>query len=191
MAYVLSWIGIGWLAGHLVDGLARIFPSMRGWNCSTLHPRSNRELLELYNKYSYHHVKIVGYNNGIVHFGQGHPGKTVVSTIRCNQVARLRGNVGQFDAGVTLRQAIDVVSQGGKEFHVLPNYSYVSVGTSFYIPIHGSASEYSTLGDTIERSWCMTLLKIASSRPGAMIRNLASTFTIFGVIASCFASSFG
>jgi hypothetical protein len=151
VAYVLSWIGIGWLAGHLIDGLAHFFPWMRGWNCSTLYPTSNRELLELYNKYSYRHVKIVGYNNGVVHFGQGYPGKTVVSTIRCNQVARLRGDVGQFDAGVTLRQAIDVVSQGGKEFHVLPNYSYVSVGTSFFIPIHGSASEHSTLGDTIER----------------------------------------
>jgi hypothetical protein len=34
---------------------------------------------------------------------------------------------------------------------VLPNYSYVSLGTSFFIPIHGSASTDSTVADTIEQ----------------------------------------
>jgi hypothetical protein len=45
---------------------------------------------------------------------------------------------------------VDVVGRAGKEFCVLPNYSYVSAGTSFFIPIHGSASECATLGETIE-----------------------------------------
>ncbi len=148
---LLSWFGIGFIAGLLLGGLTLLFPRLRALNCSTLYPGSNRELLELYNKYSYRHVKIVGYNNGVVHFGQSHPSKTIVSTIRCNQKARTRGSVGIFDAGVTLRQAIDVVGLAGKEFRVLPNYSYVSVGTAFFVPIHGSASEYSTLGDTIDR----------------------------------------
>lgn len=150
-AYLLSWLGIGWLVGQLAVGFARWAPRLRGLNCSTLYPASYRELLELYNKYSYRHVKIVGYNNGVVHFGQSYPGKTVVSTIRCNQTARVCRSVGTFDAGATLHQAIDVVGRSGKEFYVLPNYSYVSVGTAFFVPIHGSASDYSTLGDTIDR----------------------------------------
>src|SRR5262249_40180075 len=97
------------------------------------------------------HVKVVGYNNGVVHFGHQYPGRTVVSTVRCNHVARVNGAAATFDAGVTIRQATQVLGQAGKELHVVPNYSYVSLGTSFFIPIHGSASEFSTLGDTIER----------------------------------------
>jgi hypothetical protein len=34
---------------------------------------------------------------------------------------------------------------------VLPNYSYVTLGTSFFVPIHGSASQCSTIADTIEK----------------------------------------
>ena len=34
---------------------------------------------------------------------------------------------------------------------VIPNYSYVSMGTAYYVPIHGSASEYTTVGETIEK----------------------------------------
>ncbi|MBV9124878.1 MAG: hypothetical protein JO112_16105, partial [Planctomycetes bacterium] len=77
--------------------------------------------------------------------------KTVVSTVRCHRVARVQGQTATFDAGVTIRQAMDVLGRAGKELHVLPNYSYVSLGTSFFVPIHGSAAEYSTLGDTIEK----------------------------------------
>ncbi|OAI54599.1 hypothetical protein AYO44_03395 [Planctomycetaceae bacterium SCGC AG-212-F19] len=151
LARGLSCLGLGAILGFLVNSAARVVPQLRRWNCGTLYPTSTRELLELYNKYSYRWVKIVGYNNGVVHFGHSYPGKTVVSTVRCNHKARVRGDVGVFDAGVTLRQAIDVVGLAGKEFHVLPNYSYVSVGTAFFVPIHGSASAYSTLGDTIDR----------------------------------------
>src|SRR5262249_3033084 len=115
------------------------------------YPTSTRELLELYNKHSYRRIKIVGYNNGVVHFGHSYPGKTVVSTVRCNRTARVHGGRGTFDAGVTLREAVAVAGAAGKEFHVLPNYSYVSIGTAFFVPIHGSASEYSTLGETIDR----------------------------------------
>jgi hypothetical protein len=34
---------------------------------------------------------------------------------------------------------------------VVPNYSYVSLGTAFFVPIHGSAVDYSTVADTISR----------------------------------------
>jgi hypothetical protein len=151
VATILSWLLVGQLLAVVLAILSRIRPRLRAWNFDTLYPTSAGELLALYNPHNYRHVKIVGYNNGIVHFGQRHPCRTVVSTIRCNRVARVVGRTATFDAGVTIRQAVDVLSRAGKEFYVLPNYSFVSLGTAFFIPIHGSASEFSTLGDTIEK----------------------------------------
>jgi hypothetical protein len=148
---LLSLLLIGQVAAVLFNFFARRSGRLRRWNFDTLYPESTRELLALYNPYNHRHVKIVGYNNGVVHFGHQYPGQTVVSTVRCNHVARVNGEAATFDAGVTIRQAVQVLGQVGKELHVLPNYSYVSLGTSFFIPIHGSASEYSTLGDTIDR----------------------------------------
>jgi hypothetical protein len=147
----LALLGVGWLVGLFVNLFNKSILSLRHWNFNTLYPRSKKELLALYNKYNHRHVKIVGYNNGVVHFGQKHPGKTIVSTVRCNGLSRLHGSIATFDAGVTLRDAIDSLKIAGKEFHVLPNYSYVSVGTAFFVPIHGSASVYSTMGQTIDR----------------------------------------
>src|SRR5262245_47152973 len=147
IATVLSWLFVGRLLGALLTALGKAVPRLRPWNFNTLHPASARELLALYNPYNFRHVKVVGYNNGVVHFGQRHPGKTVVSTVRCNRVARVNGRTARFDAGVTIRQAIDVLNRAGKEFYVLPNYTFVSLGTAFFVPIHGSASEFSTMGD--------------------------------------------
>ncbi len=139
------------LAGLIVKLIAARSRQFGAWHLETLRPRSLGELLSLYNKYNYRHVQIVGYNNGVVHFGQRFPGKTVVSTVRCNHRARVRGEVAEFDAGVTIRQAMDLLGPLGRELHVLPNYSYVSLGTSFFIPIHGSASKFTTIGETIEK----------------------------------------
>jgi hypothetical protein len=150
-ATALSWVGVGLLLGLLFSACARLLPRLRRWNFDTLSPSSITELLALYNKYNYPHVKIVGYNNGAVHFGQKHAGRTVIKTALCNARARVRGQVGQFDAGVTIRRATEVLAGAGKELCVLPNYSYVCLGTSFFVPIHGSASDFSTLGDTITK----------------------------------------
>jgi hypothetical protein len=150
-AAALSWFFIGHVLGLGLAGLAKFFPRVQSWDFDTLSPASARELLALYNPFNYRDVKVVGYNNGVVHFGQQHPGKTVVSTARCGRVARVHGWVGRFDAGMTIRQATDMLNAAGKEFYVVPNYSFVSLGTTFFVPIHGSASELSTMGDTIER----------------------------------------
>jgi hypothetical protein len=139
------------LGGLLFALAARRSPHLRAWHVGTLRPRSIKELLTLYNPYNFRHVKVVGYNNGVIHFGQQFPGRTVVSTVACNRLARLKGGVGEFDTGVTVRQATDVLAQQGRELHVLPNYSYVSMGTAYFIPIHGSASTFSTVGETIEK----------------------------------------
>jgi hypothetical protein len=150
-ATALSWLGVGWLAGLLFSACARLLGRHRRWTFDTLGPSSMQELLAVYNKYNYPHVKVVGYNNGAVHFGQKHPGKTVVSTARCDARATVRGEIAEFDAGVTVRRATEVLAAAGKELCVLPNYSYVCLGTSFFVPIHGSASDFSTLGDTITK----------------------------------------
>ena len=150
-ATTLNWLGFGWFLGLLFSACALVLPRLRRWSFNTLSPSSMSELLALYNRYNYRYVKVVGYNNGAVHFGQKHPGRTVVTTVRCNARARVVGSVGQFDAGATVRQAIEVLVRSGKELYVLPNYSYVCLGTSLFVPIHGSSSDFSTLGDTITR----------------------------------------
>ncbi len=54
------------------------------------------------------------------------------------------------DAGLTLNHCIKELSRLDREFFVVPNYSWISMGTLFFVPVHGSGSRVSTLGDTIE-----------------------------------------
>jgi hypothetical protein len=151
MLFLPGLLGIGYLICWLLTRVAAL--ARRSWLCdpAMLYPRSPRELLALYNKYSYPHVKIVGYNNGVVHFGHRYPDKTLVSTLLCNRVAWIKGQRVKLDAGATVRKAVEMLAQAGKELYVVPNYSYVSVGTSFFVPIHGSASDFCTMADTIDR----------------------------------------
>ena len=46
---------------------------------------------------------------------------------------------------------LDFLAGNHQELYVVPNYSYVCLGTSFFVPIHGSAVDYSTVADTICR----------------------------------------
>src|SRR5262249_298332 len=108
-------------------------------------------LLALYNKYNYRHLKVVGYNNGVVHFGQSYPGKTIASAVSCNRIRRISADLIKADCGTTVRNALDFLAKSGQELPVVPNYSYVCLGTSFVIRIHGSASDFSTIADTITR----------------------------------------
>ena len=54
------------------------------------------------------------------------------------------------DAGLTLKHCIQELNRYDREFYVVPNYSWISMGTLFFVPVHGSGSHVSTLGDTIE-----------------------------------------
>jgi hypothetical protein len=148
-ATLLKLLLLGPIAALVLRLLSKRWRALAAWNFDTLRPESIQELLSLYNPYNNRHVKVVGYNNGVVHFGQRYPGKTVVSTIRCNRLARVRGHEAHFDCGVTIRQAMDVLGADGKELYVVPNYSYVSLGTAFFVPIHGSASQFCTVGETV------------------------------------------
>lgn len=46
---------------------------------------------------------------------------------------------------------LDFLALKNQELYVVPNYSYVCLGTSFFVPIHGSAVDFSTVADTICR----------------------------------------
>jgi hypothetical protein len=148
---LLSLLLLGHLAALVLALLARRRPALRRWSLDTLRPRSIEELLALYNPYNYRHVKVVGYNNGVIHFGHRYPGQTVVSTVLCNRVAHAGPGVLKADCGATVRKALDFLAASGQELPVVPNYSYVCLGTAFFVPIHGSASDFSTVADTITR----------------------------------------
>jgi hypothetical protein len=152
---VMAWIGavllIGQLATIIFQSMAWFLPRLRYWNFDTLVVHSQRELLELYHPYSFQFLKVVGYNNGVVHFGHQHPGKTILSTVGCQRMEFTDENTVKLDNGVLLKQVIEDLRPRGKEMYVIPNYSYVSMGTAYFVPIHGSASEYTTVGETIEK----------------------------------------
>jgi hypothetical protein len=150
--WILSLLLVGQFAAVALDLLARWFPSLRHWNFDTLRPGSFQDLLALYNPYNFQHVKVVGYNNGVVHFGQRHPGKTIVSTVLCNRIMRVGANEIKADCGATIRKARDFLADARQELYVLPNYSYVCLGTAFFVPIHGSASDYATVAETITQA---------------------------------------
>jgi hypothetical protein len=131
--------------------LARRRPRLQALSFDTLRPGSVHELLALYNPYNFRHVKIVGYNNGVTHFGHRYGNRTIVSTVGCHRPVRLRGEVAKLDAGATVHAAATELRARGKEFHVIPNFTYVSAGTTYFVPIHGSASRFSTMAETIEK----------------------------------------
>jgi hypothetical protein len=151
VSLLLSLLLVGHVAGLVLSLLARRRPALRRWHFDTLRPRSLQELLALYNPYNYRHVKVVGYNNGVVHFGHRYPGRTVVSTVHCDRLRRIGPDSLKADCGATVRQALDFLAGTGQELYVVPNYSYVCLGTAFFVPIHGSAADFSTVADTITR----------------------------------------
>ena len=137
--------------GSLLGWAASFKKSYRIWQCQTLQPESTRELLALYNPYNHRHVAIAGYNTGVVHFGWRYPDQTIVKTTASGECLRIGEKYIDVDAGVTLKRVNTALGQSGDELYVLPNYSYISMGTTFFVPIHGSGSEVSVLGETIEK----------------------------------------
>jgi hypothetical protein len=145
-----SYFYVGHLVGVMFALLARRRPALAQWQCHTLEPSTIRELLTLYNPHNRRHLAIAGYNTGVTHFGWKYPGCTVIKTIGCGKRIRIHGSSVEVDAGLTLKHVVSRLSRAGCELFVLPNYSYVSMGTTYFVPVHGSGSEVSTLGDTIE-----------------------------------------
>ncbi len=150
-ARVLSWILVGQIIGIAITAMARFRPALRALHVTTLRPRSFRELIALCHARNIDRVRVVGYNNGVHHFGHRYPGKTIVSTVRCGRTLRDGRGYLRADSGATIRAAISRLAETNEELFVVPNYSYVSLGTAFFVPIHGSAVDYATVADTITR----------------------------------------
>ena len=146
---MLSWLLVGHAAALVLNLLSRRSPRFRQWNVQTLKPRSIREIVSLCHRLNRGHVRVVGYNTGVNHFGHRYKDKTIVSTVRCHRVKAAGPNSLKADCGATIRTALDFLAQNSQELYVVPNYSYVCLGTAFFVPIHGSAVEFSTVADTV------------------------------------------
>lgn len=147
---VLAFVGFPWLIFQAIRLLSKFTPRLRSLHVHSLKPRSVRELISLCNCHNFRHVQIAGYNNGVNHFGWKFPGKTVVLTTGVPGSVHLSDAHVTVDAGLTLKHCIAELTKAGREFYVVPNYSWISMGTLFFVPVHGSGSHVSTLGDTIE-----------------------------------------
>jgi hypothetical protein len=150
LATLLSWLQVGRLANLVLSAASRFYRPLQRWRFSTLNPRSTGELLRLYHPLNQNYIALAGYNTGVVHFGWKYPGRTVVRTTGSGRLVRVGERTVTADAGVLLKRVIQELAARGKELYVVPNYSYVSLGTTFMVPVHGSGSEVSTLGETIE-----------------------------------------
>ena len=116
----------------------------------TVRPRSARELLEAYHRWSIGDVQLAGWNNGVVHFGWRFPGRTVVSTASSGRCLRVGRETVTADAGLPLKQVLARLHSTGRTLPVVPNFSWISVGTAFFVPVHGSGQRISTLGAAIQ-----------------------------------------
>ena len=146
-----------WALSRGLGRLSRLFragPTVAGAKTAhvPLQPADTRQLLALCGTVNRPHVALAGFNTGVNHFGWRYPGKTLVQTLKTGKRIRVRGSILEADAGVLIKDAIAALRHAGCEFLVLPNYSYVSLGTVFMVPVHGSGCEVSTLGETIVKA---------------------------------------
>ncbi|MEZ6069200.1 MAG: hypothetical protein R3C10_02780 [Pirellulales bacterium] len=130
VARLLRWLLVGHLLAALVRAAARFHAPLGRWWCHTLEPTSVDELLSLYHPWNAAHVVIAGYNTGVTHFGWRFAGKTVVKTTGCARRVRIGASHVDVDAGTTLKRLCGSLADAGRELYVMPNYSYVSVGTA-------------------------------------------------------------
>lgn len=141
VCWLLSWLMLGQLVALV----------LRRRSFDTLRPRTLHELRALCHPVNARHVKVVGYNHGVNHFGHHYPDRTVVSTVRLNRVRKTGPDRIRADAGATVRQALDLLAATDQTLFVVPNFSYVCLGTAYFVPIHGSAADYSCLAETITK----------------------------------------
>ena len=147
---LVRYSGLGLGVRAVTKTAGRFSKRWRKLDFSTIRPTSEEELLTLCGSHNFRHLAICGYNNGVNHFGWKNPGRTVVPTTETGRNIEVDGDTLIVDAGLTLKTCIDELAANDKEFYVVPNYSYIGIGTTFFVPVHGSGSEVSTMGDTIE-----------------------------------------
>ena len=148
---LLSWLLVGHVIALVVNLAARRSPWMRQWNVHTLKPRSMRELLSLCHRAQHRPREGRRLQQRRRPFRPPLPGKDD----RLDGPLPPDGSRGpdtlKADCGATVRDALDFLARNDQELYVVPNYSYVCLGTAFFVPIHGSAVDFSTVADTICR----------------------------------------
>lgn len=147
----LSFFAIGHLLALLLNWLIELKLVSQSWNLKTIKPKSLGELISLINKYNFKYVQVVGYNNSTNHFGSRNRGKTVISTVNCDRTIQTAANTIKVDCGVTVYQIQNFLAKKQQELRSIPNYSYVSMGTTFFVPIHGNSLESTIVADNITK----------------------------------------
>ncbi len=147
--FLLSFLLLDRLIAFLLSWSLELKLLSNSWNFNTLKPKSMGELLSLVNKYNFKYVKVVGYNNAVNHFGYNYPDKTVISTVNCHRIIRTADNIIKVDCGATILQTLDFLAEEQQELYSIPNYSYVSMGTAFFVPIHGNSLDYTITAEKI------------------------------------------
>jgi hypothetical protein len=56
------------------------------------------------------------------------------------------------DGGLPLKQVLLTLQAAGRSLPVVPNFSWISMGTAFFVPVHGSGCRISTLGQAVVRA---------------------------------------
>ena len=153
LSFLLSWLMLGQLAGLLLDSLARWQPALGRFNVGTLRPGSFRELLEVYNPLQLSPCQGGWLQQRRQSFRASISGQDRRLHGHLPSHRRMAGaDLLKADCGATVRQALDFLAAAGHELPVVPNYSYVCLGTAFFVPIHGSAADFSTIAETITRA---------------------------------------
>lgn len=172
----LSWLGLASVLGGIVRIFSGLKTNQSRLNFHQIQPRSESELLALCHAFNRRHVAVCGYNNGVNHFGWQHQQQTIVPTAGSGRHLTIDDDNNRLtvDAGYLLKECRQRLADCGRQFYVVPNYSYIGMGTIFFVPVHGSGSEVSTLGDTIEsvRLWNPRTHEIVNvSRDDALFRD--------------------
>src|SRR5262249_5105415 len=102
---LLSLLLLGHVAALVLDLLARPPPAPARCHCHPRRPAPAGGPPPPPTPPPRRYVQVVGYNNGVVHFGHRFPGRTIVSTVRLDRVVRTGPDTIKADAGVTVRQA--------------------------------------------------------------------------------------
>lgn len=152
LATLAACCGACLLADLLLLILCRLRWSWARMLPQVLKPRSARELLEVYNRWSWPDLQLAGWNNGVVHFGWKFPGRTVVSTAASGRCLRIGRETVTVDGGLPLKQVLLTLQAAGRSLPVVPNFSWISMGTAFFVPVHGSGCRISTLGQAVVRA---------------------------------------
>jgi hypothetical protein len=148
---LLRAVGFGWLLFAWLRMASLVLPKLRDRLSATISPRIRRDLVCLCNRHTRQQIQLAGCNHGVNHFGWKFPGKSVVQTTSVPGRIRVYGGQVTVDAGVTLKAVVERLAIENRELPVTPNFSWISMGTCFFVPVHGSGSRMSTLGDAIQR----------------------------------------